>query len=238
MRPLVWSDTTQPGIDPATAVGPLTESAESLTHLGATRRALLSPEDRAALDPIAAWTDRLPFVARRTIGRGEAWVVTLPFSVDASDLTLRPGFLALLDGWVAEARRHAVPVRTGVGETWKFLGASRVEVTDPAGHREVVTSRDDGPPTMTPALLGTYQVTIGGQTHLRTAGPDERELDLRPRPASAEAASAASSVRGAPVDVSGEIALALLALTAVEMALRVWSQRRTEALAIATARDA
>ena len=48
---------------------------------------------------MAKWTDGALLVGRRPVGRGEAWVVTLPFSVDASDLTLRPAFLSLLAGW-------------------------------------------------------------------------------------------------------------------------------------------
>ncbi len=73
------------------------------------------------------------------MGRGEAWIVTLPFSVDASDLTLRPAFLALLAAWAEQARGHAVPARSDVGTAWKFLGAHDVDATGPAG--EVVPSR-------------------------------------------------------------------------------------------------
>jgi hypothetical protein len=162
-------------------------------------------------------------VGRRPVGRGEAWVVTLPFSVDASDLTLRPGFLALLAGWSEDARAHAVPARSDVGTVWKFRGARDVQATGPAG--DVAASRDDGVVTLTPALLGSYQVKVDGRTETRVASPDERELDLRPRAFEASAPGPSGGEKRAAVDASGEVALALLALMALEMAVRLWTRR-------------
>ncbi len=222
-RGIAWSETTQPGIDPTTATGVLAESADSLAQLGASRRAVLAPDDASAFEAMAKWTDGVLLVGRRPVGRGEAWVVTLPFSVDASDLTLRPGFLALLAGWSEQARGHAVPARSGVGTTWKFLGARDVQASGPAG--EVVPSRDDGVVTLTPALLGSYQVKVDGRAETRVAAPDEHELDLRPRPLASIAPGPAVGERRASVDASGEVALALLALMALEMGVRLWTRR-------------
>ncbi|HTB71868.1 MAG TPA: VWA domain-containing protein, partial [Polyangiaceae bacterium] len=162
-------------------------------------------------------------VGRRPVGRGEAWVVTLPFSVDASDLTLRPAFLSLLAGWAEQARAHAVPARSDVGTTWRFLGARDVEATGPAG--PLAVSRDDGAVSLTPSLLGSYRVKVDGRTETRVAAPGERELDLRPRPAASTNPGAAVGERRASVDASGEVALALLALMALEMGLRLWQRR-------------
>ncbi len=149
--------------------------------------------------------------------------MTLPFSVDASDLTLRPAFLALLAAWAEQARGHAVPARSDVGTTWKFLGAHDVAANGPGG--EVVPDRDDGVVSLTPALLGSYLVKVDGRTETRVAAPDERELDLRPRPATSSAPGASVGERRASVDASGEVALALLALVALEMGLRLWTRR-------------
>ncbi len=66
---------------------------------------------------------------------------------------------------------------------------------------------------------------VDGQTETRVAAPDERELDLRPRAATSSAPGAAVGERRASVDASGEVALGLLALMALEMALRLWTRR-------------
>jgi hypothetical protein len=222
-HPIAWSDTTQAGADPATARGSLAESAESLTQVGAPRRAVLASEDSAAFDPLAKWTDGALLVARRPVGRGEAWVVTLPFSVDVSDFPLRPAFLALLDAWTGEARRHAAPARSDVGTTWRFVGAREVEAKGPAG--QVAMTREDGVASFTPSVLGTYRVVADGQVETRVAAPDERELDVRPRSMAAGPAVVALGEHRGSVDASSEVAMALLALMVIEMGLRVWTSR-------------
>jgi hypothetical protein len=222
-HPIAWSENTQSGASPASVIGPLSEAADSLTRLEAPRRAVLAPEDSAALAATARWTDGALLMGRRPIGRGEAWVVTLPFSVDASDLTLRPAFLSLLAGWADQARARAVPARSDVGTTWKFLGARDIEAIGPAG--ELVPSREDGVASLTPSVLGSYRVKVDGRTETRVAAPDERELDLRPRPAASAGPGDAAGEKRASVDASGEVALGLLALMALEMALRLWQRR-------------
>ncbi len=224
-----WSDTTQPGADPASAVGSLVESAHSLTELGASRRASLSQEDYAAFDPLLQWTDGSPLVARRSIGRGETWIVTLPFSVDTSDLTLRPAFLALLEEWVRAARERAAPQRSDVGTPWIFPGARDIDVQGPAG--PLVVKRDNGVARVTPSLIGTYRIRVDGKVESRVAAPDVRELDLRPRAVDSSAHGRGLGERRASVDISGEVALALLALVALEIALRLWSRGRMAASA-------
>jgi hypothetical protein len=57
------------------------------------------------------------------------------------------------------------------------------------------------------------------------AAPVARELDLRPRAAASSTAGTGVGERRASVDISGQAALVLLALMAVEMALRMWSRR-------------
>ena len=240
-RPIAWTETSQAGVDVTSVLGPMAESAESLTQLGAPRRAVVAPEDAAAFEVLVKWGDGAPLVARRDIGRGEAWVVTLPFSVEASDLTLRPAFLSLLDAWAERARRHASPARTDVGTTWRFPGAHDVVASGPGGAAiPVETPSVEGAPsslfggveggaaspTMTPGLLGAYRVTVDGHVETRVAAPVESELDLRPRPIAPRGAGAeAIGERRASVDASGDVALALLALMAIEMGLRLWTRR-------------
>jgi hypothetical protein len=227
-----WGEAKAAGADPATATGELVESARSLSDLGASRRASLAPEDAAVFESLVRWSDGAPLVARRAMGRGEAWLVTLPFSVDRSDLALRPAFLALLDGWVRAARERAAPKRSTVGTTWRFPGAQTVEATGPEspGGAALTTTRDDGVARLVPPLVGTYRITVDGKTETRVATPDPREVDLRPRPAASSTAGAGVGEQRAKVDASGEVALLLLAAVAGEMALRVWSRRKVEAV--------
>jgi hypothetical protein len=225
-RAVSWSDTTARGADVATALGPLAESVASLSDLAASRRALLSREDAGAFESLIAWTDGAPLVARRAMGRGEVWVVTLPFSVDASDLTLRPAFLALLGEWVSRARERAAPQRSEVGIPWTYAGARDVRAVGPDG--PVSVTYVEGAARLVPLTIGAYRVTIAGTTETRVAAPAPREVDLRPRSASPRASGEGVGERRASVDASGPLALALLGLLALEMALRLASRRLRE----------
>jgi hypothetical protein len=227
-RAVAWSETKSPGADPASAVDELAEPARSLADVAGSRRTVLAPEDASTLEPLLRWTDGAPLVARRAIGRGEAWVVTLPFSANESDLSLRPAFLAMLDAWVRAARERAAPTRSDVATTWRFPGAHAVEVQGPGGPVAVV--RDEGVLRVVPPLVGTYRIAVDGKTEVRIAAPDVRELDFQPRAAAPTAAGAGLGDSHARVDVSGPIALALLALMALEMGLRAWSRRKVEAV--------
>jgi hypothetical protein len=226
-HPISWNATTQPGADRASAVGTLAEPAQSLSELSAQRRATLSPEDAGMFEPLVRWTDGELLVARRVMGRGEVWLVTLPFSIDASDLTLRPAFLALLEAWVSAARERATPLRSEVGTRWKFPGAQRVEGNGPSG--PLVATREAGVPEILPTVVGIYRITVDGKAESRVAAPDPHELDMRPRPAASKAVSGGLGERSASVDVSGPVALTLLALLTLEMGLRLFARRRLEA---------
>ena len=226
-RPVSWASTSSTGADPASAMGVLSESAASLGELGAKKRTALAPEDIAALDALVKWTDGAPLIARRDLGRGQAWLVTLPFAVDASDFTLRPAFLALLDAWIAEARARTAPRKTDVGAAWSFPGAREVHIDGPAGN--VDPTRDGAVFRATPALAGAYHLQIDGKSELRVAAPVAREIDLRPRTAAPAASGTALGDSHASVDVSSTIALLLLAILTAEIALRFWTARRVEA---------
>jgi hypothetical protein len=228
---VTWGLTSAKGASEAGAVSAFGDAARSLGSLSARRRAGLAPEDAKALDTLLAWDDGAPLVARRAIGRGGAWVTTLPFAVAASDLTLRPGFLGLLDAWIEEARARGVPLRVEVGHPWTFASASRDLKVEGPGGGAVPIVRDGSLARAVPALLGAYKVSLAGKWQTRVAMPVAGEMDLRPRAAASGAETATLGDAHASVDVSWGVALALLALVAAELALRVDRARRPEATA-------
>jgi hypothetical protein len=140
---------------------------------------------------------------------------------------LRPGFLALLEVWAEEARAHSVPLRIDVGEPWVFRSASGLAVDGPAGG--VAILRDGATARVAPPIIGVYRVKVAGKTERRVAAPVAAEMDLRPRKAGPTPRGGALGDDHASVDVSWIVALALLALVAAELALRVERARRPEA---------
>jgi len=199
--------------------------AASLTSLGASHRAVLAHDDIGALDLLIPWQDGAPLVARRSVGRGEVLLVTLPFNVDASDLPLRPGFLALLDGWENRTLERSSPRRQSVGTAWTFPAATTVRIDGPGG--DLPVSRDGELLRAEPALIGAYQVAFGGgKIEQRVASPIPREVDLRPRRVVESAATSSVGTTHSQVDASWVIALGLLGLVAFELLLRVRAARR------------
>lgn len=225
-RPIAWKTTTATGGDATTATGALAESAVSLADLGAKSRAVLAPDDATSLDVLVQWTDGAPLIARRSVLRGEAWIVTLPFALTASDLTLRPAFLALLDAWVTAARERTAPRRTEVGAAWQFQGARAVTIEGPFG--PLVPTRDGAVARAVPELIGAYRVAIDGRTETRVAAPAAREIDIRPRAVAPQAGGSALGDNHAAVDISSSVALFLLLILTAEIALRLWSGRPTD----------
>src|SRR5581483_6483962 len=159
-----WSETKVKGAKADAPTDLLGEAARSLVDLGAAKRTTLAPADLGSVDVLVPWSDGAPLIARRTIGRGEAWIVTLPFALDASDLPLRPAFIALLDAFVATTHAHAAPRRADVGSVWT-LPSGATAATGPSGPIEIV--REGGRVKLSPPLAGAYHVTIDGKDELR-----------------------------------------------------------------------
>ena len=224
-----WDSDTAATIDAASGASFFGEAASSLSDLSAHGRAKLAEQDLSMYEPLLKWTDGIPLVARRARGRGDFWLTTLPFSVETSDLALRPGFLALLDAFVTEAKQRATPRRGDVGVPWTFAGARSVEAETiaPGGKRQSLpVIREDGALRVVPALAGAYAVTIDGVKETRVAAPLAREIDLRARPVAPSATSSALGGGVAIVDVSWMIALALLMLVAAELVARALGRSR------------
>ena len=223
---VTFGPTPAQNADPASAGTLLGEAASSLGDLGAKGRATLAPDDVAGFESVLKWSDGAPLVLRRARGRGEVWLMTLPLSVDVSDLPLRPGFLSLLDLIVSDAKERSAPLRGDVGVPWAFGGARQVEADGPGGR--LIASRDEGALRIVPTLIGPYRLTVDGTKELRVAAPAQREIDLRPR--AVVATATASSLGGgvSVVDISWMVALVLLGLVALEIIVRALTRPRGE----------
>jgi hypothetical protein len=217
-----WRDKQAKGVAKDAPTGLLGEATRSLLDVNAPRRTVLDPADIGALKDLLPWSDGAPLVARRVIAQGEVIVTTLPFSLGTSDLALRPAFLALLDSFVATTRAHAAPRRAPVGAAWT-LPKSASHAKGPGGHVDLV--REGGHAKLSAALVGAYHVRVDGKDELRVAAPIAEETDLRPRRTKTGGGASHLGATEAQVDVSGQVALALLALLFAEIVLRVRARR-------------
>jgi VWA domain-containing protein/aerotolerance regulator-like protein len=223
-------------VDPGSLpwLGPEAQSLRALTLDGRMRL------DGAGLPgsvSVAAWSDGVPFLLRRSMGAGLVLTAGLPAAVEHSDLALRPGFLALLDHVLAEAERRRGPGIVRVGEPWTFPAAKPVQINGPAGPLSVaIEGCDDamdassdcapGQQTAAPELAGSYTILTDGVAQLRVARIDEHEITDPPGSIlSAQQSSGAGSGSGA-IDASPELALVLLLLFAAELTLRVGGEAR------------
>ena len=200
----------------------------SLGWLGSEARSLgeLKPQGRTLLDAghapgthvMATWSDGAPFIVERELGRGLVTTVTLPSSVEVSDFALRPGFVALIDHLLDTARHRRGLTTSVAGATWVF-GSERPAIVGPDGPVRLVESPDRGR-TATPALRGAYRLTTERGEELRTVTLDPQEITLEPAPPPTGTQSAAGAPAGQLLDVSAEVAYAILALLALELVLR------------------
>jgi hypothetical protein len=227
-----WGKSPSPGIDPATAAAALGAAAPSYADLSAKGRASLDAGASDAAEVLARWQDGAPFLLRRPMGRGSVLVLTLPFDTEQSDLALRPAFLAIVDRFVSTARARGGARRIDAGQSWTFDGFQRVRVRRLGGagaDAEVPVLDADGRPRAAPPLAGSYEIDLGDEKVTRVAAVPEREIDFRPRPVSPSAASEVFGGVAPSMDVSPWVAVGLLALLAVEMALRVARRARAGA---------
>jgi hypothetical protein len=211
--------------------------AKSAAWLGeaATSLADLAPKGRARFDNagdshvLARWSDGDPWLVERRVGRGLALCAGLPISVTASDLALRPGFLAVLDGVVQEARTRRGGRERLVGEAWDV--SADAEVLGPAGKLTVQRDPEREQSYVEPTLRGRYRLVGGKATEERFAVLDPEEILREPRPSPEATRDATARAAVSQVDVSRELAFVVLLLGAIELGAR--ALRRTRARATA-----
>ena len=109
-------------------LGPEANSLGALSRRGT--RARLDDAMIPGARVVGAWTDHVPWMLERHVGRGLALTVGLPASLDASDLAVRPAFLAILDHVLRQADqrvglgRGPSPARRGPSPNAKAASAS------------------------------------------------------------------------------------------------------------------
>jgi hypothetical protein len=209
------------GVD-AKSASWLGEAAVSLTDLAPKGRArFASAADNHVL---ARWSDGEPWLVERRLGRGLALCAGLPISVAVSDLALRPGFLALLDGVVQEARTRRGGRERLVGEAWDV--SADAEVLGPAGNLTVQRDPEREQSYVEPALRGRYRLVGGKASEERFAVLDAEEIVREPRPAPEATRDATARAAVSQVDVSRELAFGVLLLAAIELTARALRRTR------------
>jgi hypothetical protein len=245
-----WEKIGQPlGVDPAHA-GPLADGTSAPLDLAPKGRAQLDRGEPLATIPgeaglvvTAKWSDGAPLVVTRAMGQGEAWLVTLPFAPDVSDLPLRPSFLALLDAFVSRAKDRGAGARLEIGKAWTAGAGDTLEIVplDDAGEKvpaRVVPVETTGAfQRGTPRTLGAYLVTVtagGGapRVDVRAVAPVPREIDLTPRGLDPlVAAGGKSGLERTTAELTPAIAWVLLLLFVTELgvrAARLWLVKPSE----------
>jgi hypothetical protein len=231
-----WEATTEPlGVD-AASLPWLGEEASSLDALTRGGRMRLDGAGLPGSVTAATWRDGVPFLLRRNVGSGLVLTAGLPVAVEHSDFALRPAFLALLDHVIGEAEQRRGPGAALVGSSWTFPAGAQVTIQGPDGPLPVRTEGCDdtqlaadcapGQQVATPELTGAYTVTTGNTSQTRMARLDEHEITDPPGSARGAGQDTAAAGDSGTVDASPELALALLALFAGELALRVGSEAR------------
>lgn len=197
----------------------------SLVNLGTRGRAQLEHSAIEGATTECVFADGAPLLVRREVGRGAILVTTLPFNVDESDFPLRPAFLGLLDRFAEEARSHGGTRRVDVGHDFTFGGATSVigshSPLDGSKKFDLESKPLHGILHVTAPLAGAYEFKVGEHREIRVATLPEAELDLRPRRVAERAHDEALGGKSPRVDVSPQIAIALLGLLGLETLVRI-----------------
>ena len=167
------------------------------------------------------WSDDHAWLAERALGRGLVRTVGLPSSPDWSDLAFRPGFLALLRDTVQMARGRGRTHVVVAGQPWSFPPNCSLHVRGPQGKVEATATRlDNGQEVLlvVPTIAGRYRIEQDGRSDERLAVLPTSEILTAPRrlAITPDKGTRESTFR---LDLSPQLALALLALMALEIGL-------------------
>lgn len=218
----VRSERTKESEQIAGSLGPLTPT---WSQLGAREHAFLS--DAPDLEVKASWQDGTPLVVERLVGRGLLLTVTVPASVDESDLALRPAFLELLDYVASQAALRRGAQASLVGESWRFPNGSRVAFAETPDEALETSSQENGSSVqVSPPVAGRYLVNSNGEESVRIAMRHAAEQIRQPQAVSSPKTSSQKETTLSEVGISREIALLALLLSALELGFRVFRRSR------------
>ncbi|MEN9577901.1 MAG: hypothetical protein RJA70_910 [Pseudomonadota bacterium] len=203
----------------ATGLSWLGPESQSLTTLNARGRVRLDAADLPGAAIVGRWSDGVPWVFRRDLGRGVVLTVGLPASTAWSDLSLRPGFLALLDDTVSQAKQRTGPSRSDAGTPWRFPSGARLEVTGPQGPL-AARMTSNGEQQVTADVAGRYQLQLDGAAESRIVVVAISELTQTPLLFQSSASVTGAGAGTNQVDASPEWALFVLALLTIELLTR------------------
>jgi hypothetical protein len=209
-----WSSADVRGTGPATS-GAFGNLAQGWSDMPSHGRVVV-PEQPPETSVPLRFADGQPLVLERTIEQGLLVTTLLPSSVELSDFALRPGFLALVDRVLEEARLRGSSAATEVGEAWEVPDTAIVE--GPTGRLDPVSV--DGRSLVVPDLVGRYTLRAQARESARFALRSAQEATLQPSGQATKASMRPSRQATQATDISREIALVLLGLMLLEFGLR------------------
>ncbi len=234
---VTWQDNPSKGANAKSpgALGPLTTT---WNDLGAKKRASFTVDEDALTK--ASWDDGAPLVTERALGRGLLLSVSLPASVDRSDLALRPAFLELLDYAVHQSAVRRGAQATPVGQHWPVDDHAVVEAPDGTALTHHLDSGRAAGGYVEPHLAGRYTIRTPGEapeesSSTRVAMLERTEQISQPNLQLQAGAQKGQKATLTKVGISREVALAALVLGLLELAFRIVKRgRRTRNLAPAS----
>lgn len=230
------------------SLGLLGPEAASLTDLRQVGRVRLDAADLPNTLIAGKWDDGVPWLFERAVGSGVVLTVGLPTSLGLSELAIRPGFLALLAHTLEGARRRTGPKRTSAGVAWTFPASSSVAVAGLPPQGELVLTpqvavadpSQQSPDSVTsegygglelqeviPTLTGRYRVVVDEREEQRSVTLDALELTRLAAAATSDPSVAQASAEPSSVDASPHWAMLVLALFALELAMRAFRKSRS-----------
>jgi von Willebrand factor type A domain/Aerotolerance regulator N-terminal len=199
------------------------DSSEGALDLGLRKTTKFSASDLEQLRVRGKFSDGSPFFATSPQASGEAWLLALPFSLDDSDLALRPFTLDFLDAFARKVGERAESPLSDVGVPWRVRGRVSEEDAKQRG-LEFVHEANGTVSLIVFPTAGLHEVKVDGRTVKHVALPLEREVSFRKR--KTKPSEGTSQGEPSRYDIGWILALGLLAFIALEALTRTFLQQR------------
>ncbi|HEY2408510.1 MAG TPA: VWA domain-containing protein [Polyangiaceae bacterium] len=208
-------------------LGPEGQSFSGLSPRG---HVSLLAADLLGARTLATFSDGDPFLTERALGKGLIFTLALPTDPAQSDLVFRPGFVALLDHFLDEARQRRGAGKSVAGSEWTFDAASKVTIRGPRGPVDVSErALVNGSPRKFAVVdsAGRYALHIDDASEERVVTLDPEETLAEPHALVAGSAQAQIGAPRSETNVSPEFGMVALGLLGLELGLRAWRLART-----------